>query len=311
VRGTPRGLRRVPGFGAGSRELRTRPVLLNTADGNHWDAMLFEPGGATRHGAVAMVVHGSVGNYLAGFPRALAFGLAQCGHVVLSINTRMANYGVIFGGGIFPETVQDIDAGLAALRRLGYRRVVLCGYSMGASMVVHHQATRRAPEVVGLCTFAHPYSLPGALRLRWERYGSVPSYAEMTDRARAALAEDPDGLSGDRIVVVRRANGSGDGPDHTEVWTYSTWWHSRGPEATAARSWYWIGRAGVPVALVQAGADRLIEPDSGDRLAREARRGGVPRADVYVIAGADHVFTGYEQHAVRVGSRWISSLDGE
>jgi dienelactone hydrolase len=310
VRGSPRGLRRVPRFGAESRQLRTRPVLLNTADGLHWDAMLFEPAGGRPAGPAALVVHGSVGNYLSGFPRALAFGLARRGHVVLSINTRMANYGVIFGGGIFPDTVHDIDAGLAALRRLGHRRVVLCGYSMGASMVVHHQATRRAREVVGLCTFAHPYSLPGALRLRWERYGSVPSYAEMTDRARAALAEDRERLSGDRIVVVRRARGPGDGPEDTEIWTYSTWWHSRGPEAAAARSWYWIGRTGVPLALVQAGADGLVEPDAAERLAAEARRGGVPRTDVYVIEGADHVFTGYEPHAVRVGSRWIASLEG-
>ncbi len=50
---------------------------------------------------------------------------------------------------------------------------------MGSTMVTHYQAVHEPPEVVGVCTIAHPLSLPQSLRRRWERFGSIPSYNEM------------------------------------------------------------------------------------------------------------------------------------
>ena len=134
----------MPRFGIDDRHMRTEPLQIETEDHKWWDAMLFEPRGARRSGQACLVVHGAVGNYLEGFPRRLAFGLAERGHAVLSINTRMANYGALFGGGLLHRTPADIDAGVATLRRRGYKRVILCGYSMGATMVTRYQASDQA-----------------------------------------------------------------------------------------------------------------------------------------------------------------------
>ena len=307
-KGRATGLRRVPRFGVDDREIRTEPVLLHTEDSRRWDGMLFEPRGAKRSDLACIVVHGAVGNYLGGFPRRLSFGLAVRGHVVLSINTRMANYGAIFGGGLMHKTPLDIKAAVELMVRSGYERIVLCGYSMGATMVSYYQATIGAPEVVALCTFAHPLSLPASLRRRWNRFGARPSYSVVAERVRAALGEDPERSDGDRIMVVHRSQGPTDNPEHTELWTYASWWFSRGPQADAARSWRWMHRIGVPIAFIQAGDDPLVGDDEASRLARIALESGVRPAVIRSIPGANHVFYGREDAAAGAASDFIQLL---
>ena len=302
IRRHQRGLRRVARFGVADRPLRIEPLEVETADKKRWDGMLFEPRRQQHRGLACLVVHGAVGNYVSGFPRRLAFGLAERGHAVLSINTRMANYGAIFGGGLMQRTPADIAAGVDLLVRRGYGRVVLCGYSMGATMVTYYQATMGSPHVVALCTFAHPLSLPASLRRRWDRFGARPSYDIVAERVRAALGDTPEDSPGDRIMVVRRSQGPTDNPEHTEIWTYSSWWFSRGPQADAARSWRWMDRVGVPVAFIQAADDLLVGDDEADRLAALARQGGVELVEVDSIPGANHVFEGCEDAAVERGS---------
>ena len=120
----------------------------------------------------------------------------------------MANYGAVLRRGLLHRTPLDLDAALAAAAtRCGYRRVVLLGYSLGATMVTHYQALRRRPDVVGLCTLAHPLSLPA--RCAGGGRGSAPSpdYEELEARARPVLAADPTTAQEDEIFIVRRAHG--------------------------------------------------------------------------------------------------------
>jgi pimeloyl-ACP methyl ester carboxylesterase len=297
-------------FGRDDRALVVRLMMLDTDDGKHWDAVLFRPrvGLPVRRRLAVVVVHGSVGNYLTGLPRRVAFGLAGVGFTVLSINTRMANYGVFFGGGLMHKTPIDIDAALDLLRRLGYKRIVLCGFSMGSTMVTHYQALRRPDDVVGVATLAHPASLPAALRGRWQRFGAVPSYGEVTDIARESLSPDPESSENDRIFIVRRAMGMTDSPLDAEIWTYRTWWFSRGPEAPHAESRLRIGSVTVPIALFQAGEDELIAPSEGAELAAIARQGSAPSVELDTIPGADHVFARRDRDLVEAVAGWLDGL---
>ena len=138
-------VRRPPAFGKDDAHIETDLIVIPTEDRHSWDGMIFRP----RHGAVdprlaVLVIHGSVGNYLTGMPRRLAFHLAQEGYAALTANTRMANYGVFFGTGLIDRAQLDIAAAVRALRERGFRRIILLGYSMGSTMVTHYQAVQRA-----------------------------------------------------------------------------------------------------------------------------------------------------------------------
>jgi dienelactone hydrolase len=301
--------RRRYAFGRVDRGLAVDLVELPTADGHSWDGLLLRPRAAARGRPGAVVIHGSVGNFLAGVPRRVALGLAHAGHTVLSANTRMANFGTFFGAGLLHRTPLDLDAALAELRRRGHRRIVLVGFSMGATMVTHYQALRAPPEVVGLLTLAHPRSLPASLRRRWTAFGARPGYEAVERRARPAVEADPEGED-DSVFVVRRASGPTDDPAHAEIWTLRTWWSSRGPESPHAVSAERIRDVRVPVALVQAERDELVAPDEGPELARIARAAGVPEVELVVIPEADHVFTGREDSLVAACAGWLERFQG-
>lgn len=299
------GRRRVPVFGMDDRELALDLVVTHTEDGQSWDGMLFRPAESRRARTAVMVVHGSVGNYLSGVPRRVSFGLANAGFPVLSVNTRMANYGVIFGGGLMHRTPLDLDAALAVLRRRGFREIVLLGFSMGATVVTHYQALRQPPDVVGVCTLAHPASLPDALRLRWAHFGAEPGYEEVSEMVHNHLAPDFERAHRDRMFLVRRARGFGERPLDGEVWTYRTWWHSRGPRAPHAESRLRIGHVTVPIAIIQAGEDELVREGEGAELEALARQGDSPSVVRETIPHADHVFAGLDDELVDAVVGWL------
>ena len=303
-------IRRRPAFGRDDREISTRLVTLKPADGHEWDGLLLRPrfGDPAFRRLLVIVVHGSVGNYLTGVPRRVAFELAEDGFPVMTINTRLANYGPFFGGGLFHKTPLDLEAALEVARANGFDRVVLLGYSMGSTVCTNFIANTDAPEVVGLLTIAHPASLPEALRLRWQRYGATPSYEEVADYARPIVAEDPDDPPGDRIFTVMRANGPRPTPENGEIWTYATWWSSRGPESPHAVSRDQIGKVRVPIAILQAGNDHLIQPGEGYDLLSTAAAAGNHDVLLDVVTQADHVFTGCVDVVSDLASAWLANL---
>ncbi|MGB1712628.1 MAG: hypothetical protein ACPHP1_08710, partial [Miltoncostaeaceae bacterium] len=253
-------------FGHDDVDADAELVVIRTADHKHWDGLLMRPrddhGG--RAGTLVIVVHGSLGNYMGGVPRRMAFELAHHGYAALSINTRMANFGVVYGGGMFDETPHDLAGAMGLARDMGFERVVLMGYSLGASIVTHYQALRRPPEVVGLCTLAHPWSLPESMRARWTRLRARPSYTEV---ARMALRAGVDRGGDDDVVIVHRGAGPTDAPADSEAWSLRCWWQCRGPESRNPVSVDRIRDVGVPVALIQAGDDPVLPGDDGDNLA--------------------------------------------
>ena len=291
--------------------LEIDPVTASTADEHTWDGLVLTPRGGdrARRRLCVIVVHGTVGNYISGVPRRVAFGLAQAGFTVLTVNTRMANYGLFFGGGLLHRTPLDLDAWVGLARRMGHRQIVLLGYSLGATMVTHYQALTHPSDIAGLCTLTHPLSLPGALRRRWARFSADPDYDTVTERARAMLGADPDDdACDDEIFIVERALGPTTNPTDAEIYTYRTWWFSRGPEATHAVSANRIVDVDVPVALIQGGQDIIVPPADGHELERIALEAGVAEVRHEVVAGANHVFQGCEAEAVARCAAWLDEV---
>lgn len=285
-------------FGQDDEGLAVRTLVYRSADGHTWDALLVRPDGGPESPALAVLMHGSAGNYISGVPRRLAFELARVGHPVLSINTRMANFGAAYGSGLLDQVPFDIDGALELAAELGFGDILLSGYGLGATAVTHHQVLRRHPAVRGLLTFAHPSSLPDALRARWRANEASPTYEELEDEARRRRHEDLP----DDIVVVARGAGPTDAPGDAEVWTYATWWASRGPTAAHAVSAGMIGEVRVPVALIQASTDDRL--GYGAALASAARAGGA-RVHLERLSGTDHSLWDAGADAAARSARWI------
>lgn len=289
-----------------------RLVTLTAEDGEVHDA-LFEIDeralrGRLRGGArpTALVhVHGIMGNFLVGTLRFYPAPLARAGFPVLVLETRMGNVGQLFGQAIFEEAVRDVRAAMAWLGERGYEAIVLSGYSSGATLATRVAALHEGPGLAGLVCLANPWGLPQSMHRRADRYGAEPGYDELSELVREALGDDPDAPGRDRLFVVEGSRGPSRRPSDSEVYTYRTWWHSRGPAATGAMAHRQIGGVAAPILLVQGDADQVVEPGEAEALARVARDAGNRDVTVVAIEGVDHSFAGGEIPTLDAVTSWL------
>jgi len=286
-------------------------VTLTSEDGEEHDAILHideraARGRERRTGRRTAIVHahGALGNFLVGTLRFLPGPLARAGFPVLVVETRMANVGQLFGGGLFDDATFDVHAGAEWLRTNGFRRVIASGVSSGAALVIRYAASRHVPYLRGVIALSTPWGLPQSMRQRSERYGAEPSYREMTRIVRDALG-DPHPAERDRIFVIEKTRGPTRTPAHSEVYTYRTWWSTRGPNALGAMSFRQIGQIWAPICLVQGSGDDLVSVGETYALARVARRAGNDQVDVEIVPTAGHLFRGHEMAVINTVTRWL------
>jgi pimeloyl-ACP methyl ester carboxylesterase len=238
---------------------------------------------------VLLQIHGLLGHFLArGTPRLLPHALVERGFSAMSANTRLAYAGQITSQGIFDDTIKDIDVAVACLAREGFGNIFILGYSLGAAMVVHWAAHRKHPKVRGLVLEGPPYSFPDTVKRRYEEFGSVPRYAEVYEKAKAVLGDDPYRSANDENLVVYQARGPTREPVNDDIYTYKTWWFMAGPEAHSAMAYKHIGKIHVPILIVRGENDPLIEEWEGEALAKIAREAGNTHVRVRQIPDARH-----------------------
>jgi dipeptidyl aminopeptidase/acylaminoacyl peptidase len=289
-----------------------RLVSLTAADGEVHDALFEIDERAARarrragRSATALVhVHGIMGNFLVGTLRFYPAPVARAGFPVLVLETRMGNVGQLFGQAIFEEAIQDVEAAVRWLRGQGFDTIVLSGYSSGAAVATRGAAVHGGPDLGGLVCLANPWGLPESMRKRADRYGATPDYEELTSLVRDAIGDDPNAAGDDRLFVVEGSRGPTRRPSDSEVYTYRTWWHSRGPAATSAMAHRQIGAVTAPILLVQGTGDEIVEPDEAEALARIAREAGNADVTVAAVDGAGHSFAGREIATLDAVTSWL------
>jgi alpha-beta hydrolase superfamily lysophospholipase len=289
-----------------------RLVSLTAEDGEVHDALLEVDERAARarrrasgRASAVVHVHGIMGNFLVGTLRFFPAPVARAGFPVLVLETRMGNVGQLFGQAIFEEAVQDVRAAVEWLREEGFDTIVLSGYSSGATLATRVAALHTEPDLGGLICLANPWGLPQSMRRRADRYGAAPGYEELTEIARQAVGADPDAPEHDRLFVVEGSRGPSRRPADSEVYTYRTWWHSRGPAATAAMAHRQIGAVSAPILLVQGDADEIVEHGEAPALARVAREAGNDDVTVVTLEGVGHSFAGGEIAGLDAVISWL------
>jgi fermentation-respiration switch protein FrsA (DUF1100 family) len=105
-------------------------------------------------------------------------------------------------------------------------------------------------------------------------------------------------------VIIYKARGGTLNPEHTELYTYKTWWYLAGPEAESSKCYKQIARIRIPVLLIQGSEDAELRPEEANDLAGIARNAG--NGDVSAIyLDADHDFDGKEKELGEAIKEWL------
>ena len=238
---------------------------------------------------IVLIVHGVLGHFLArGTPRLLPNALVERGISSLSINTRLAFTGQIFGGGIFDDSVLDIDAAVDALTEEGFKKIYVLGWSLGANITVYYAVRGAHKNVKGIILEGCSSSLPLSHKRRLDKWGSIPSYEHIYEIAKKVLKPDPSETKNDRIFVVYRAWGPSFNPSDCEMFSYRTWWYMRSPEAQNAKTNEIIAGVKVPVLFIHGEQDDVVAADEVKELLGILKKAGNGKTELRFIPGAKH-----------------------
>lgn len=257
---------------------------------------------------IVIHVHGFLGNFLQGSQRFLPPLLAKGGYSSIAINTRLANFGLFYGYGIIDNTIPQIDGVITFLKNMGYKKIIISGYSLGGVVVLRYASLRNDPQkyssLKGVVALATPYSMPDSIRKRWNRFESQPSYDEVYQEAKEILKPDPLNSDQDRTIIIYKGKGNTFQPAHTEIYTYKTWWFLAGPEAESAKGYKQIENIKAPILLIQGWNDDVVHSSETHDLAQTAINAGNQDVSAFYL-NAGHTLEGREEELGDIIVRWL------
>ncbi|NIP32019.1 MAG: alpha/beta fold hydrolase [Candidatus Dadabacteria bacterium] len=287
------------------QELISIPVGKSKVNALYYKAINNEP---EKRETILIHVHGFMGNFLDGSQRFLPPILAKNGYSSIAINTRMANFGLFFGYGILDDTVPQIDGVIKYLQELGYKKIILSGYSLGGSVVLRYASKKSEEEgdnfLSGIVALATPYSMPASIKRRWNLWGSKPSYDEVYEEAKSILEDKPHKSKQDRTILIYKARGNTFRPEHTEIYTYKTWWFLAGPEAETAKGYKQIVNIRIPILLIQGWNDLFVRSNETHELAQIAIDNGNEDVSAFYL-NTGHNLEGKEEELADIIIRWL------
>jgi pimeloyl-ACP methyl ester carboxylesterase len=258
---------------------------------------------------VILRIHGLMGNLLDESEFFLPEALAHRGYASITMNTLLANLGLFFGFGVFDDAMDQISSVCEYLKEQGFRKIVIAGHGLGGCMAIRFGSMISEQDrlgIKGIIAIATPYSFPESIRRKWDRNESEPSYLQIEQKAREFLqSRSPEDLTTDEIFAVQRAHGKSRLPQDSELFTYKTWSSLAGPNAEGAKTHKHIGAIKVPLLIIHALEDQLIEKSEADSLVQIATDAGNPKV-TKMLLNADHTFDEKHAELADVIERWLS-----
>jgi len=292
---------------------QTRLITFRAKDGFRINALLlsgnYDSKNDLLNGPVIIHIHGVLGHFLArGTPRLLPPPLADHGISSLSINTRMAFMSQLMGQAIFDQTIYDIEAAVDLLKNEGFCNIFILGYSLGANLVAYYASEIYDSTVRGLILEGCSFSLPESQKKRLKKWGSIPTYEAIYDRAQKILTPDPYSSKNDQIFIIYRAWGPTFNPVDTEIFTYRTWWFMRSPDAPYAKTFKLIPKIKIPILFINGENDDIVEGREPEDLRRLLHKSGNKNVSLRYIKNAKHDCMENPDVTVKTITNWIPSL---
>jgi pimeloyl-ACP methyl ester carboxylesterase len=248
-------------------------------------------------------IHGVLGHFLArGTPRLLPPALLGHGISSLSINTRLAYMGQIMG-------VYDIEAAVDLLKAEGFHNIFILGYSLGANLVAYYASGSGESRVRGLILEGCTYSLPESQEKRLRKWGSIPTYESIYERAQNILGPHPYKGDNDQIFIIYRAWGPTFNPGDAEIFTFRTWWFMRSPAAHNAKTYKLIAKVKGPVLFIQGAKDDIVDGWEPEELSKLLIKAGNKDISLKYIRDAKHDCMENPDETIKAITEWISSCE--
>jgi alpha-beta hydrolase superfamily lysophospholipase len=238
-----------------------------------------------------VVLHGYGGNFYSGVPGHLAPALAQRGFASLAVNLRDHDGGPKTT--LFEEGRWDLLAAVDELTRRGAEPVAIVAHSLGTNTALHAAAETPGAWLRALVLVAPPGN---AFEWNVRLFGRERATAVLEDAQRLQAAGRGRELVSVDLGPLGRARYSA---DHLVS--------LRGP-ATRSDPYRNLAAVTAPVLIVQAGADRLVDPDVARRL--RAAAPAAPRVDAVEIPGADHGFSQHRAPLADAVEGWLAAVLG-
>ena len=263
-------------------------VALPTRDSALLSGVLYRPEAKPRPTAI-LLVHGFGGNFYNEYFPLFGRLAAEEGYASLALNMRDHDAGPKVSD--FADNETDIATGVAYLQKLGYSRLVLLGQSMGTNRVLYYQALANDPGVVATVLISGPGNL-----FEWNvwQFGRKKAQATVDE----ALTMKAAGQENQLMVIDL-------GPLGKALYTPRYLLSMRGPNARSD-PYQNIQKVTNPILIVQGKADKLIEPDIGERLRRAAPRSA--KVGLIYLEGADHSFKKQETLLAERILAWLKEV---
>jgi alpha-beta hydrolase superfamily lysophospholipase len=226
-----------------------------------------------------------------GVPGRLAGALGERGFAALAVNLR--DHGGDAKTTLFEEGRWDVLAAVDELSRRGYEPLAVVAHSLGTNTALYVAAETRDPRLRALVLIAGPGN---AFEWNVRLFGR--------ERATAVLEEALLLQAAGRGRELMRVNL---GPLGWAVYSADHLVSLRGP-ATRSDPYRNAATVTVPILIVHAGADRLVDPDVARRLRAAAT--AAPRVDLVELPGADHGFSGHQAPLADAVERWLAETLG-
>jgi pimeloyl-ACP methyl ester carboxylesterase len=293
----------------------TRTVELAecvTADGLLHQGFVYDP--PKRGGTALLFIHGLTGTFYNGIRlhRAFMDACAAAGYGYASFNTRghdpiagirkidaadPKGYVHVNGGAgyeSFPDSVTDLDAGIAFLIGRGYKRVVLVGHSTGANKACYFASVRGSDSRVAGIVLLSPISdrLSG---------GGMPWLVRLWLSVLVRIGW------GERLMLTKRvffpltparALSLLTPKSDEDVFDYGD------PDPKLVR----FSACRYPRTVILGQTDGLADRPVAEIRATFDRYATAPQYESALIPGADHQFTGREADVARQVLRFVRNL---
>jgi pimeloyl-ACP methyl ester carboxylesterase len=271
----------VSTFAACSTEL----VTLRSTDGVRLQGIIFRAS-KPRQSAL-LLVHGYGGTFYGAYFAKLGEAAAKAGYDTLALNMRDHDAGPKKSS--FTDNQTDIATGVAYLRELGHKRLVLLGQSMGTNRVLYYQAASADPDIAATVLVSGPGDLFEWNVWQFGKEKAQASVDEALNLQRAGRAEE--------MMMVDL------GPIGKALYTPRYLLSMRGPDRRS-NPYTNLAKVKNPILIVQGTADKLIAPDIGKRL----RAAAGPTAVLASIEGAEHGFENHESALIEKILGWLSTV---